>query len=94
MRAARGLRVPPERRRVLLLHGWVWNQLPMAQVRLLGPDCRDFCVHPAEAPSTWLHFDFEHVRELAVVTMRYDRVAMWSDPREQLGIARAAGSRR
>jgi hypothetical protein len=81
------------RRYVLLLHGWYWNQLPLAQVVLVGPDRRDFCVHRAEAPSDWLHFDFEpDVRELICQAIQYDKVAMWSDPLEQLGLV--AGSRR
>lgn len=80
------------RRYVLLLHGWVWNQLPMAQVVLLGDDRRDFCVPRYEAPSDWLHFDFEpDVRELVCQAIQYDRVAMWSDPREQLGLACGSG---
>lgn len=91
LRAARGLHVPPERRRVLLLHGWDWNQLPLVHVVLLGPDRRDFCVPRAEAPSDWLHFDFEpDVRELMCQAIQYDRVAMWSDPFEQLSLRRVA----
>ena len=82
------------RRHVLLLHGWYWNQLPLVQVRLLGEDRRDFCVHRAEAPSDWLHFDFEpDVRELVCVPIRYDQLAMWSDPLEQLGIPRQVAAR-
>ncbi len=76
------------RRYVLLLHGWYWNQLPLVNVVLVGPDRRDFCVHRAEAPSDWLHFDFEpDVRELVCESMQYDRVAMWSDPLERLGVS-------
>ncbi len=91
LRAARGLRVPPERRRVLLLHGWDWNQLPLVRVVLLGEDVHDFCVPRHEAPSSWLHFDFEpDVRELMLQSLQYDRVAMWSDPREQLSLARGS----
>lgn len=77
-----------QRRHVLLLHGWYWNQLPLVHVKLYGLDRRDFCVHRAEAPSDWLHFDFEpDVRELVLVSMQYDRVAMWSDPLEQMGLS-------
>jgi len=74
------------RRYVLLLHGWDWAQLPV-HVKFYGPDRREFCVHRAEAPSDWPHFDWEpDVRELVVTSLQYDRVAMWSDPLEQLGI--------
>jgi hypothetical protein len=77
------------RRRVVLLHGWVWAQLAV-KLKLYGPDRRDFYVHRAEAPSDWPHVDLEpDVRELvlASLSLQYDRVAMWSDPLEQLGVS-------
>lgn len=77
-----------QRRHVVLLHGWIWAQLAI-KLKFYGPDRRDFCVHRAEAPSDWPHFDFEpDVRELVLPpSLSYDRVAMWSDPFEQLGVS-------
>ena len=81
------MKVNRQRRHVVLLHGWDWAQLAV-KLKFYGPDRRDFCVHRAEAPSDWPHFDFEpDVRELVCDRVQgYDRVAMWSDPREQLGL--------
>ncbi len=77
-----------QRRHVVLLHGWVWAQLAV-KLKFYGLDRRDFCVHRAEAPSDWPHFDFwPDVWELvAPPSLQYDRVAMWSDPLEQLGVS-------
>lgn len=78
-----------QRRHVVLVRGWVWAQLTV-KLKFYGPDRRDFCVHRAEAPSDWPHFDFEpDVRELLFppsMQLQYDRGAMWSDPLEQLGV--------
>lgn len=71
-------------RHPILLRGWLWNAL-RCRVVIVGPDRRDFYVHPAFAPSLLPHVDLEDdVRELICEPEHFNTVAMWSDPRERL----------
>lgn len=83
----------------------VYRRLPirtpllMPRVFLQGPRWRQFNVTFVRKNRVQHHpclYDFaDDVRELVCEPLQYDRVALWSDPYERLGLTRApAGSRR